>query len=488
MSRRRAYPQPHYENQPDPSAAYGIPQAPAPGQPGLGAGAPAGGFTVATAPGAGVYGQSQQQQYQQQSGQVNQLAQGFSGLNINDQDSYGQQQQQQQFQSAQSQSAYGYPQPGYQSPGAGGAYGQQSAGFTPNYGGQPAAGGAYGQAGRQQQPTLPLNQLYSTDLLKELPPPISDLAFPPPPIIVSPDLAATGKDCNPSPEYFRSTLNVVPTTSALLKKSKLPFALILKPYSTLSDSTGPVPIVEDSIVTRCRRCRSYMNPFIQFTENGRRWRCNFCGLQNDVPQAFDFNPATSAPANRMDRHELNHSVVEFAAPKEYMVRPPQPLIYVFVLDVSQASIQNGLLATISRTILDSLDRIPNDDGRSRVAFLAVDSSISFFEIPTDEDETKEISMMIVSDLDEVLIPSPDGIMANLRDSRKNIEKLLTNFPSYFANNQNPGFALGPALKSAHHLISQIGGKIVVFSSTLPNVGEGKLTVRDEASVSGSSHR
>ncbi|KAG7919543.1 hypothetical protein KL905_003408 [Ogataea polymorpha] len=440
-NRRRAYPQPMY-NAPDPSAAYGIPAQPQQPQ-----------------ANQGLYSSPQA------AAPVNQLAQGVAGMNL------GAQQPQAPNVPVYSQAApagiYGqdvgaaplqnpaYPQPSYQAPA------------------QPA------------QTALPLNQLYSTDLLKETPPPIADLQFPPPPMILAPGTSVNGNpEANCSPEYFRSTLNVVPTTSSLLKKSKLPFALVVRPYVSLHDSERPVPVVSDTIISRCRRCRSYINPFVQFTEQGRRWRCNFCSLLNDVPGGFDYDRMTSTPLNRLERNELNYGIVEFVAPSEYMVRPPQPLVYVFVLDVSYASIQNGLLATVTRTILDTLDRIPNENGRARVAFLGVDSSIHFFTIPSDDQEDKEASMMIVSDLDDVLIPSPDNLLVNLKDCRKNVEKLLNNFVDFFANNQNTGSALGPALKSAHKLISQIGGKIITFTSALPNMGVGKLAIRDENAVSG----
>jgi hypothetical protein len=44
----------------------------------------------------------------------------------------------------------------------------------------------------------------------------------------------------------------------------------------------------------------------------------------------------------MGRAELNHSVIEFVAPTEYMVRPPQPAVYVFLIDVSHAAVQSGV--------------------------------------------------------------------------------------------------------------------------------------------------
>lgn len=40
-----------------------------------------------------------------------------------------------------------------------------------------------------------------------------------------------------------------------------------------------------------------------------------------------------------------------------------------------------MLATAARTILESLDRLPNEDGRTKVALIAVDTSLHFFCLP-----------------------------------------------------------------------------------------------------------
>lgn len=388
-------------------------------------------------------------------------------------------------------SIYGQPQQlaGYV-PGAQGAgYAPQAAQNVPQY-----ASAAYGQQqGYLQQlqygylqpaaSSLPLNQLYTTDLSRELPPSISDLQLPPPPLILPPNaaLVPTLELLNAGPDYFRLTLNVVPTTSSLLKKSKLPFALVVRPYNSLHVATENVPNTTDTIILRCRRCRGYINPFVVLTEQGRRWRCNFCSLQNDIPLAFDFNELTQQPRNKFDRVELNHLVVEFIAPKEYMARAPQPNVYTFIIDVSADAVNSGLTSTVTRTILESLDRIPNDNKTARVAFIGVDSSLHYFRF---HEGVEGNDLLVVSDVDEPFLPSPDGLLVNLEENRPAIEALLLGFPGYFDGTANTGFALGPALRAGHKLVLSVGGKLIVFSASLPSVGEGKLTVRDELSHSG----
>ena len=150
-----------------------------------------------------------------------------------------------------------------------------------------------------------------------------------------------------------------------------------------------------------------------------------CNLANDVPQAFDWDSASQQSVDRWQRAELNHAVVEFVAPQEYMVRPPQALTYVFLLDVSFNAVTSGLLATSARCILESLDVIPNVDRRTRLAFIAVDSSLHYFCIPQDGGESTEPKMLVVSDLDEPFLPTPEDLVVNLFTARQNIEIFLS---------------------------------------------------------------
>jgi protein transport protein SEC24 len=391
------------------------------------------------------------------------------------------------------QPAYGYqaPDQGYQSqvpqpgPGTPGV-----AGITQGMGGMQIGP----QPGNQQPPQqgvhavrpAVLNQLYPTDLLNQ-PFNASELDLPPPPIFLPPNSSVTpSPEANCPPRYIRSTVNAVPTTNSLLKKSKLPLALVIQPYGALHDSEDPVPLVQDQVIARCRRCRTYINPYVTFLDHGHRWKCNMCNLSNDVPQAFDWDAAAQQSVDRWQRHELNHSVVEFVAPQEYMVRPPQPLVYLFLFDVSYAAVSSGLLATSARTILDSLSRIPNVDRRTRLGFIAVDSSLHYFSVPKDADENAETNMLVVSDLDEPFLPVPHDLLVPLAESRQSIEKFLQRLPQMFVNNQSNGSCMGPALRAGHKLISALGGKIVVLTASLPNLGVGKLDMREDKKLLGTS--
>ena len=44
-----------------------------------------------------------------------------------------------------------------------------------------------------------------------------------------------------------------------------------------------MPLIDfgSSGIIRCRRCRTYVNPYVTFTDSGRKWRCNICSMLND---------------------------------------------------------------------------------------------------------------------------------------------------------------------------------------------------------------
>ncbi|KAI9658655.1 MAG: COPII subunit [Bathelium mastoideum] len=436
--------------------------------------------------GAGGYAQSQQQQQQQQQPQTGYQQPGYPDQGATPAPAFGQAYGQPQGYGQPQYGAGGYqpPDQGYPAHGATSIVQSGVGGVTQQFG-QMGLGG-----GQQQAPaasaSVRLNQLYPTDLQNQ-PFNVTELELPPPPIILPPNSSATpSPHANCPPKYVRSTLNAVPTTNSLLKKSKLPFALVIQPYAALHDSEDPVPVAADQVIARCRRCRTYINPFVSFLDHGHRWRCNMCNLTNDVPQSFDWDVGQSKSVDRWQRPELNYSVMEFVAPQEYMVRPPQPLVYYFLLDVSYASVQNGLLATAARCILESLDRIPNADRRTRLGFMCVDSGLHYFQVPPDDVENGETKMLLVSDLDEPFLPTPEDLLVNLSGARQNIERFLNKLQEMFQNSQNNNSAMGPALRAGHKLISPVGGKMCVLTSALPNVGYGNLTPRENKQILGTS--
>ncbi len=144
-----------------------------------------------------------------------------------------------------------------------------------------------------------------------------------------------------------------------------------------------------------------------------------------------------------------------------------------------------MVATATRTILENLDRIPDEDDRTKIAIICFDVSLYFFSLPPGETEP---TMLVVSDIDDVFLPKPTDLLLNLAEARAGggLESLLTRINDMFKENSIIGSAMGPALQAGFKLMVPIGGKIVALSASLPSIGVGALKSREDPKVLGTS--
>jgi len=274
----------------------------------------------------------------------------------------------------------------------------------------------------------------------------------------------------------------------MVQQSKVPLGGIVRPLANVTmdnddaDADDDLDATEVDVVqptaagiVRCKQCRTYINAFVTWLDQGRRWRCNICAQMNETPSAYfcHLDPNTGERRDKMERPELCKSVVEYVAPSEYMVRPPQPPSYLFVLDVSANSARSGMLQAAAdgiRKCLDGLQEGGTQGKRTQVGFLTFDSAVHYFSLKSSLSSPQ---MMVVPDLQGLFVPAPDDLLVNLHDSRHVVDHLLDNLGSMFANNThspNMGSAMGPALKAAYTVMKHVGGKMLVFQSCLPTLG------------------
>uniref|UniRef100_A0A8C0K0L5 SEC24 homolog A, COPII coat complex component n=1 Tax=Canis lupus dingo TaxID=286419 RepID=A0A8C0K0L5_CANLU len=285
-----------------------------------------------------------------------------------------------------------------------------------------------------------------------------------------PNLHEDIQKLNCNPELFRCTLTSIPQTQALLNKAKLPLGLLLHPFKDLVQ----LPVVTSSTIVRCRSCRTYINPFVNFLDQ-RRWKCNLCYRVNDVPEEFMYNPLTRVYGEPHRRPEVQNATIEFMAPSEYMLRPPQPPVYLFVFDVSHNAVETGYLNSVCQSLLDNLDLLPGNT-RTKIGFITFDSTIHFYSL---QEGLSQPQMLIVSDIEDVFIPMPENLLVNLNESKELVQDLLKTLPQMFTKTLETQSALGPALQAAFKLMSPTGGRMSVFQTQLPTLGVGALRPREE---------
>lgn len=282
---------------------------------------------------------------------------------------------------------------------------------------------------------------------------------------------------NSSPRYMRCTINQIPCTADLLVTSGMQLALLVQPLALPHPSEEPIQVVDfgEGGPVRCSRCKAYINPFMKFIDQGRRFICNFCGVTDETPRDYHCNLGPDGRRRDADdRPELCRGTVEFVATKEYMVRNPMPAVFFFLIDVSMNAVQTGATAAACSAINQVIADLP-EGPRTMVGITTFDSTIHFYNLKR---ASQQPLMLIVPDIQDVYTPLETDIVVPLSECRQHVELLLETIPNMFQSNKTADSAFGAAIKAAFLAMKTTGGKLLVFQSVLPSVGIGALSGRE----------
>jgi len=277
------------------------------------------------------------------------------------------------------------------------------------------------------------------------------------------------------PKFVRLATNAIPNSVELKKQWCLPSAAVIQPLAGMKQ---PVPVVNFGAagIIRCRQCRTYVNPFVQFVDGGRRWKCNVCGAFNEVPvEYFCTTDGNGIRRDINERPELNCGSVEYLAPEEYMVRPPMPPTYVFAFDVSYPAIASGLLASAIDAVKSCLDSLPGAE-RTQVGILTYDSNVHFYNMRADQSSPQ---MLVIPDATHPYLPQPEDLLVNLQECRHQIDAALDVISKAFGKTQDVEGCLSGAIQATYLVMQHVGGKMVCFQSSVPSSGEGKLRPKED---------
>ncbi|KZV38778.1 protein transport protein Sec24-like CEF-like [Dorcoceras hygrometricum] len=265
----------------------------------------------------------------------------------------------------------------------------------------------------------------------------------PPPPATSDYIVKDAGNC--SPRYIRCTINQIPCTADLLSTSGMQLALLVQPLALPHPSEEPIQIVDfgETGPIRCSRCKGYINPFMKFVDQGRRFICNFCGFTDETPRDYLCNLGPDGRRRDADeRPELCRGTVEFVASKDYMVRDPMPAQFFFLIDVSMNAIQTGATAAACSAIKQVLIDLPGGP-HTLVGIATFDSTIHFYSLKR---ALQQPSMLIVPDIQDVYTPLGSDVVVQLAECRQHLEILLDSIPTIFQNNRTTDSAFGAAIK------------------------------------------
>lgn len=403
-----------------------------------------------------------------------------------------------------------------------------------------------------------------------------------------------------TPRFMRLTTYNLPATDDLASLSHLPMGLLLQPFATPLTEQGEEPVYtvdfSQSAPPRCKRCRGYINPWCMFIEAGQKFVCNLCGTATEGEQrkisarglALYSRPGESVTeqvplrcsetvppeyfshldvnGRRLDleqRPELLKGSIDFIVPKDYWVqdsppptssssltipRPPQPLNYIFAIDVScDTSHRRGaqgqqpqlhphpMLKEITRTLKEVIfgtedEQQADEQGEkenkgseeqqkprrkgglppgAKIAIVTFDKVVHFYNLkvggraPSVSQSRDKLAsaatdmryhitkagldkaqMLVVGDIDDMFVPLNEGFLVDPYESKSLIENLLDSLYDLFASTTTAEAAIGGPLKASLLALKNLGGQLNIFQTRLPTVGPGMLKHRDETKLQG----
>jgi len=279
---------------------------------------------------------------------------------------------------------------------------------------------------------------------------------------------------NSPKDFVRASCAKLPNSISSKSKTPLPLGVVLQPLAPCAENLVPdVNFGAAGGIVRCKSCRTYVNPFVQWEANGRRWTCNLCGFAQVTPDTYYGSlDETGRRADRYQRAELCRGAVEYIAPGEYMVRPPQPPVFMFVIDVSFSAVSTGMLHSVVDAIKQAIQQQLMPGGqRLQVGIITYDTSLHFYNLNPN---LAAPQMLVVSDLEDLFLPLPDDILVNAYESETAIMTLLDQLPTIFQETKINESCMGSAVKGAYLAMKHIGGKLLVFGACIPSVGEYSL--------------
>lgn len=187
--------------------------------------------------------------------------------------------------------------------------------------------------------------------------------------------------------------------------------------------------------------------------------------------------------------------MDFITPKEYLQKAPSSLSLLFILELTASTLQSGMFQTACETIASVLENpefLKKQGGeRIRVGLITFNSSVQFYEFQPK----KNPKMYVISDINQMMIPTvTPHLLVNLVDNQQNMTNFLKKMGeknsamNQFVKNfgKETDCCLGSALHAAGTILSKRGGKLMIFMSSLPNIGQNSLKNREKSEAGDSN--
>ena len=283
------------------------------------------------------------------------------------------------------------------------------------------------------------------------------------------------KQYNSLPDFISTTSLIFPKDSQTLSQLSIPMSISLCP---MKNTECEIPFVNygDNNIPRCpnKSCRAYMNPFVKFIEGGEKWICNLCGQINDTEDFYYSD--VDKNGIRLDKNqkpELCCGSYEFFANKSYWKKGkgPTEAFFIFVFETSMGAIDNGFFIACIESVKDIINNENFYNGKNvKIAIMTYNAAVDFYSY---NKKYTQPQMLTVNE-EKIFLPTErnnlifsleqdkDKILQTLDLIQNTFNKNNSNIPN---NNCKDSLQIFNAINGAYLIGKNLGGKIIVFSSS-----------------------
>ena len=267
---------------------------------------------------------------------------------------------------------------------------------------------------------------------------------------------------NPS-DFITTSSESIPENELLIRNTGIPFGINLTPFPDIDNSLIPQYSFGggNGIIPRCSKCKSFYNSFCQI-DNYNSYKCNICSNLNQLNN-IDIETLKKIENN-------NTEIYEFFANSDYIENSPMSSNFVFILDVTDKSINSGAV----KIFLDSLRYIINNNSfinieRTFISFITFNQNgVSFYKI---NKKNNSLQILEIGGDDPFIPENKKNLIYPVDDNMEIINTILDTLDNMYNNNDNMNNTeecenLIFAIECGKLLLQNKGGKLVVVNSSI----------------------
>ena len=284
------------------------------------------------------------------------------------------------------------------------------------------------------------------------------------------------KPLNSSSNYISSSAQILPSNEKTYSELGIPISLSLSPIINQNlEDTPPLVNYGSNNIPRCKNqtCQIFLNPFVKFIDNGERWICNFCNQVNDVEDHFFCDLDKNGERLDIDtKPELCCGSYEFEANNSYYKKNKKPTraLFIFLIETSLSAINSGFLEASIEGIKNAINNNLFYNGNDvNISIVTYDSNINFYSFG---EKYTQPQVLTITDEPTFLPTSKINLILNIDEDKDKILQILDLIQSNFNKNNlslknhiKDSDKIFSALNSGYLLGKNLGGKILIFSSS-----------------------